>query len=112
MESILVGTATITFATFWVIVVIFYTPTCFRLRAMIELIDKGDILEEHKVKWSIGHNQHTVDNWLISIPSSEKYLKYQLVVATVQKLKRYRIIISVLIPILVISAIGLLTIIL
>lgn len=107
MESILLIIATITFATFWIVIVILYTPTCFRLRAMIDLIDNGEILEEHKVKWSIGYNLHTFDNWLISIPDSEKYLKYNLVVTTVQKLKRYRTIIGILFPILIASAIGL-----
>ena len=82
--------------------VIFYTPSCFRLRAMIDLIDEFGELNAHKIKWSIGYNLHTLDNWLISIPTSKKYLKYELVTKTIERIKNYRTVLGISITVLII----------
>src|SRR6267154_645869 len=108
MKTILLLISTLSFLSTWITAVVLYMPSCFRLRAMIDLIDKNDNLKADKIKWSIGYNLHTVDNWLISIPTSEKYLRYELVTRTIKKINFQRTVLGISTVTLIVSALILL----
>lgn len=108
IETVLPFTAILSFLSLWITMVILYTPSCFKLRAMIDLIDELGELKTNKIKWSIGYNFHTLDNWLISIPTSNKYLKYELVTRTIERIKAYRTILGVSTTLLIICVLVLL----
>ena len=105
MEQILLTILIPSFLAFWIIVVILYTPACFTLRTMIDLIDEEGELKTNKIEWSLGGNSNTVSNWLISIPTSDKYLQYDKVKTTIDKIRVYRRMIGILGPIIIICAV-------
>ena len=70
---------------------------------MIDLIDEKGELKTNKIKWSIGYNLHTVDNWLISIPTSDKYLRYEMVTRTIKRIQTYRTVLGISATVLVVS---------
>jgi hypothetical protein len=63
----------------WIIIVIFYTPACFNLKAMIDSIKKDGKLTKTKAPlfWYIT-NIYTIESWTITLPKEDKYLKEKL----------------------------------
>jgi hypothetical protein len=108
MNQILLLIAISSFVTIWIVMIIFYTPSCFRLRAMVDQIDKEGELKKQKVNWRIGRNIETLNNWLISIPTSKKYLQYDILTITVGKIQTYRTILGISAALLIISTLILL----
>jgi hypothetical protein len=56
----------------------FYTPACFNSRTMMDSIDADGELTKTQAPTSwYFTNFHTVDCWIIGLPKSDKYLKYE-----------------------------------
>ena len=101
MENFFVLLSSVSFLILGVTVLIFYTPAIFNLREMMDSIDETGELTRTKAPISAYlTNLETLDNWTISIPTSEKYLKYDEVRQTGEKVKKLRKIIYVVSPIL------------
>jgi hypothetical protein len=112
MESILLIFIFVSFLTFWVTIVIFYTPACFNLKTMLDSINNDGELTKTKapVSWYLTNFQ-TFDCWTISLPKTEKYLTYEKVNKTVNRIKLCRKIMTYTLPIMIICvAILLLTV--
>ena len=62
---------------------------------MIDSIDEYGELKQTKSKhlW-FGRSAKTVDDWVIELPESDKYLKYEVLVDSVDKIRFYRKIIG------------------
>jgi hypothetical protein len=108
MEQILLISAFSAFLTLWIVSVVFYTPACFRLRSLIDSIDRDGEPNVIRIKSSLEYSFKTLENWLISLPASDKYLKHHLVVRAAQRMYACRIIMSISIVILIISILILL----
>jgi hypothetical protein len=100
------------FIAFWITAVIFYTPACHNLREMINSIDEDGELTRSKSSQALyGRSAKTVDDWLIRLPSSDKYLQYDIVKKTSNRIRTYRMLMAVLAPIMIIcGAILILTV--
>lgn len=104
METALLILTSGSFLVFWITIVVFYTPSCHNLREMIDSIKQDGDLTRTKSKWMwYGRSAKTIDDWLITLPVEDKYLKYGLVQTTVNRIKIYRRIIMITAPIMVVS---------
>lgn len=79
---------------------------------MINSIDEdGDLTRTKSHQPFYGRSAKTVDDWLIRLPSSDKYLQYEIVKKTSNRIRTYRKLMAVLAPIMIIcGAILLLTV--
>ena len=103
METILLILIIFSFLIFLIVIVIFYTPDCFNLRTMIDSIDcYGELIKtKAPTSWYLT-NFHTLECWTISLPKSEKYLKYEIVNKTVNRIRVSRKIMAYTAPIMII----------
>jgi hypothetical protein len=104
METILLILTSFSFLIFWIETVMFYTPDCFNLRTMIDSIDRDGELTKTKAStsWYLT-NFHTLDCWTISLPKTEKYLKYDIVNKTANRIRVSRMIMAYTAPMMIIS---------
>jgi len=101
METFFVLLTAGSFLILWVTVLIFYTPATFNLREMLDSIDETGELTRTKAPISAYlTNIETLDNWTISIPTAEKYLKHDEVQQTTERVKKLRKVIYIVSPIL------------
>lgn len=79
---------------------------------MVEDINKNGVLTKTKapLNWYLT-NFHTSESWMIGLPNTDKYLKYDIVKKTTIKIRLCRKIITYISPIMIISAAILLMII-
>ena len=79
---------------------------------MLDSIDETGKLTRTKAPLSAYlTNLETVDNWVITIPTSDKYLKFEEVKIATERVKKLRKLIYVLTPIMVVGgAVLLLTV--
>ena len=112
LEDVLLILSAGSFIIFWVTTVIFYTPACHNLREMINSIDEdGEPTRTKSAQPLYGRSAKTVDDWLIRLPSSDKYLQYSIVKRTSRRIRTYRMLMAILAPIMIIcGAILLLTV--
>jgi hypothetical protein len=108
MKQVLLMLSSCAFITLWVISVIFYMPACIRLRSLMDSVDDDGIPTLTRIKSSIKYSYKTFENSLISLPTSDKYLKHTLIAVTVRKIRIYRSIVGVALFILIISVLVLL----
>ncbi|PCI99380.1 MAG: hypothetical protein COB15_04145 [Flavobacteriales bacterium] len=103
MENILLILTSSSFLIFWVTTVIFYTPACFNLKAMIDSINKDGALTKTKAPFSwYFTNFKTLECWTIKLPKSEKHLKYNKLAKTTVRIRIYRKIRASLAPVIII----------
>ncbi len=95
----------------WISIVIFYTPACYNLKTMIDDIDKNGELKKTKapISWYFT-NLHTIEIWTISLPKSEKYLRFEIVEKTILQIQLHRKIMKYIAPIMIICGVTLLMI--
>ncbi len=76
---------------------------------MIEDVDKNGELTKTKapLSWYLT-NFHTLENWTIGLPKNDKYLKYDIVIKTANKIRLYRKIMAYTSPIMIICGVILL----
>lgn len=88
METILLIITFGSFLLIWIVMIIIYTPACFNLKTMIDSINKDGELTKTKApfRWYLT-NYYTLECWTISLPKTEKYLKYDIVSKTTNKIK-------------------------
>jgi hypothetical protein len=103
METILLIFTSVSFLIFWIVTVIFYTPACFNLRTMINSIDAdGELTKtQASTSWYMT-NFHTIDCWTIILPESDKYLKYEQLKWTTNRIRNCRKIMTGTAPIMII----------
>ncbi len=103
METILLILTFGGFLIFWITTVIIYTPACFNLKTMIKDINENGELTKTKapISWYLT-NMHTFESWTIGLPKTDKYLKYELVVKTSNKIRICRKIMAYTSPIMII----------
>lgn len=91
MEITLWALTSCSFLIFWIVLVGFYTPDCFNLCTMMDSIDlDGELIKTRApLKWYLT-NFHTLTCWTISLPKSEKYLKYDIVNKAVKRISKSR----------------------
>ena len=111
METILLILTFGSFLIFWVVTVIFYTPACFNLRTMIDSIDADGELTKTKapISWYLT-NFHTLDCWTIGLPKADKYLKYEKLKRTTNRIRNCRKIMAYTAPIMIVCGFILLMI--
>jgi hypothetical protein len=106
MENTLGVIAGISFVLFWVMVVIFYTPSCFNLKTMIDSINYDGKLTKTKAPLSMYlKNMNTLECWIIPLPKADKYLKHEILRKAINHIRIYRIVISFLLIVVIISSI-------
>jgi hypothetical protein len=112
MEAFLLVLTFGSFLIFWVTVIFFYTPVTFNLREMLDSIDEtGNLTRTKAPLTAYLTSLETVDNWIMTTPTSDKYLKYDEVKRATTRIKKLRKLIYILTPIMVIGgAILLLTV--
>jgi len=75
---------------------------------MIDSINRSGKLTETKAKWPFyGRSFKTVDDWFITLPTEEKYEKYNELTAAVVRIKLLRKIIWVTSTVMIIAGIVL-----
>ena len=111
MEAVLIILTFGSFLTLWVTVAIFYTPSCHNLREMIDSVNQNGELTRTKSKWMwYGRTAKTLDDWIIHLPTKEKYLKYEEVQRVVYRIGMCRKVMSYTALIMIISGMILLMI--
>jgi hypothetical protein len=112
MEAILLVLTFGSFLIFWVTTLFFYTPATFNLREMLDSIDETGNLTRTKAPLSAYlTNLETVDNWIMSLPTSDKYLKHDEVKDATVRVRQLRKLIYILTPIMLVGgAVLLLTV--
>lgn len=89
METALLTLTFGSFLIFWIVTILFYTPACFELKNMMVSIDtKGKLPQKAPTSSSISHF-HTIHCWTISLPTSEKYLKFEELQKITKRLRTY-----------------------
>jgi hypothetical protein len=104
MEPFLTIVTIVSFLILWVTILYYYTPATFDLREMLDSIDKDGRpkLSESPFQRII-LDFEAVENWLITIPTAEKYLKFEEVRTTADRVKKYRKRIIIVSPIVLIG---------
>ncbi len=93
---------------FSVIAIFIYTPACFDLKAMMDDIHKrGRLLHTKAPKEWYLTNLHTIECWTITLPKSDKYLQYEIVAKTANRIRLCRKIFAYITPLMLVSAVAL-----
>ncbi len=103
MEITLLILTSVSFLIFWIVTVVFYTPACFNLRTMMDSIDKDGELTKTQAPTSwYFTNFHTLDCWTIGLPKADKYLKYEKIKRTTNRIRIYRRIMAYTAPVMIV----------
>jgi hypothetical protein len=109
MEEFLTIVTSVSFLVLWVTVLFYYTPATFDLREMLDSIDKDGSPKLSESPFArIILSFEAVENWLITIPTAERYLKFEEVKTTTDRVRKLRQRILVVAPIMVIGFLFLL----
>jgi len=78
----------LSFLSFIVVLITYYTPACFKLKALISSIDsnKGIVMHYQDIKWHAVNN-YTIEYWTQKLPKKEKYLSHHKVVNAVYRIR-------------------------